>query len=36
VKALGVDDLERALSFYRNGLGLSTEGIIGKEFEHVG
>ncbi len=30
----GVDDLERALSFYRDGHGLSTEGIICKEFEH--
>lgn len=34
VLTLGVDDLERSLSFYRDGLGLSTEGIIGKEFEH--
>jgi uncharacterized glyoxalase superfamily protein PhnB len=31
---LGVDDLERALAFYRDGLGLKTDGIIGKEFEH--
>lgn len=31
---LGVDDLERALRFYRDGLGLATEGIIGREFEH--
>ncbi|GHO99393.1 hypothetical protein KSF_094410 [Reticulibacter mediterranei] len=31
---LGVDDLERSLAFYRDGLGLSTEGIVGKEFEH--
>jgi catechol 2,3-dioxygenase-like lactoylglutathione lyase family enzyme len=31
---LGVDDLEKALAFYRDGLGLSTKGIIGKEFEH--
>ncbi len=29
-----VDDLERSLGFYRDGLGLKTEGIIGKEFEH--
>lgn len=29
-----VDDLERSLRFYRDGLGLKTEGIIGKEFEH--
>lgn len=31
---LGVDDLERAVAFYRDGLGLATEGIIGQEFEH--
>jgi uncharacterized protein len=31
---LGVDDLERAVAFYRDGLGLETEGIIGTEFEH--
>jgi uncharacterized protein len=31
---LGVDDLERSLRFYRDGLGLATEGIVGKEFEH--
>jgi len=31
---LGVDDLERSLRFYRDGLGLSTKGIIGTEFEH--
>jgi catechol 2,3-dioxygenase-like lactoylglutathione lyase family enzyme len=31
---LGVDDLDRALAFYRDGLGLATPGIIGKEFEH--
>ena len=31
---LGVDDLERSLRFYRDGLGLQTEGIVGKEFEH--
>ena len=30
---LGVDDLERSLLFYRDGLGLPTEGIIGTEFE---
>jgi len=34
VITLGVDDLEKALDFYRDGLGLPTEGIIGKEFEH--
>lgn len=34
VVTLGVDDLERAVRFYRDGLGLKTEGIIGEEFEH--
>ena len=34
VITIGVDDLERALQFYRDGLGLRTDGIIGKEFEH--
>ncbi|TAM45447.1 MAG: VOC family protein [Gammaproteobacteria bacterium] len=29
-----VDDLERSLRFYRDGLGLRTEGIVGKEFEY--
>ena len=31
---IGVDDLERSLRFYRDGLGLKTEGIVGSEFEH--
>ena len=31
---LGVDDLERALAFYRDGLGFPTKGIVGTEFEH--
>lgn len=31
---LGVEDLERAVEFYRDGLGLATEGIIGQEFEY--
>jgi uncharacterized protein len=31
---LGVDDLEKSLAFYRDGLGLPTEGIVGTEFEH--
>ena len=31
---LGVDDLERAVAFYRDGLGFSTKGIIGAEFEN--
>lgn len=34
VLTLGVDDLETALRFYRDGLGLATEGIAGSEFEH--
>jgi catechol 2,3-dioxygenase-like lactoylglutathione lyase family enzyme len=34
VLTLGVSDLERALAFYRDGLGLPTEGIVGTEFEH--
>src|SRR5690606_7190046 len=34
VITLGVDDLERSLKFYQEGLGLSTEGIVGKEYEH--
>jgi catechol 2,3-dioxygenase-like lactoylglutathione lyase family enzyme len=34
VITLAVDDLERSLRFYRDGLGLATEGIFGKEFEH--
>ena len=31
---LGVDDLEASLYFYRDGLGLKTDGIIGTEFEY--
>ena len=34
VITLGVDDLERAVRFYRDGLGFATEGIVGQEFEH--
>jgi catechol 2,3-dioxygenase-like lactoylglutathione lyase family enzyme len=34
VVTLAVDDLERALGFYGDGLGLPTEGIVGAEFEH--
>jgi catechol 2,3-dioxygenase-like lactoylglutathione lyase family enzyme len=34
VITVGVDDLEKSLRFYREGLGLRTEGIIGTEFEH--
>lgn len=32
VITLGVDDLDRALAFYRQGLGLESSGIIGTEF----
>ena len=31
---LAVDDLERSLAFYRDGLGFPSEGIVGREFEH--
>jgi uncharacterized protein len=31
---LGVDDLEKALRFYRDGMGLPTEGIVGEQFEY--
>lgn len=34
VITIGIDDLEKSLRFYRDGLGLSTDGIIGKEFEY--
>lgn len=30
---LGVDDLDRAMTFYRDGLGFESEGIIGQEYE---
>jgi catechol 2,3-dioxygenase-like lactoylglutathione lyase family enzyme len=33
VLTLGVADLEKSMTFYREGLGFPTEGIIGKEFE---
>ncbi|MBX5475480.1 MAG: VOC family protein, partial [Thermoleophilia bacterium] len=33
VITVGVDDLEKSLAFYRDGLGLPTQGIIGTEFE---
>lgn len=33
VITLGVDNLDAALRFYRDGLGFSTEGIVGQEFE---
>ena len=31
---IGVDDLQRALVFYRDGLGFPTRGIVGTEYEH--
>jgi uncharacterized protein len=31
---IGVDDLERSLLFYRDGLGFPTKGIVGREYEH--
>ncbi len=34
VLTLAVDDLERSLAFYRDGMGLQTKGITGQEFEH--
>lgn len=34
VITLGVSDLERAVAFYRDGLGLHTKGIVGSEFEN--
>jgi catechol 2,3-dioxygenase-like lactoylglutathione lyase family enzyme len=33
VITLGVNDLERSLRFYRDGMALATKGIIGTEFE---
>ncbi len=33
VITLGVGDLEKSLAFYRDGLGLATQGIVGTEFE---
>lgn len=34
VLTLGVEDLERAVRFYRDGLGFPTDGIVGEEFEY--
>jgi uncharacterized protein len=34
VLTLAVDDLERSLAFYRDGMGLETKGITGQQFEH--
>jgi uncharacterized protein len=34
VLTLGVQDLERSLAFYRDGLGFQTKGIVGEEFDY--
>jgi hypothetical protein len=34
VITIGVENLERSLQFYRDGLGFPTQGIFGTEFEH--
>jgi len=34
VITLGVNDLDQSLEFYRDGLGFSTEGIVGQEFDY--
>jgi uncharacterized protein len=34
VLTIAVNDLEDSLAFYRDGLGLPTQGIVGREFEH--
>ena len=34
VITLGVDDLERAVRFYCDGLGFPTDGIVGAEYAH--
>lgn len=34
VITIGVQDLERSVAFYRDGLGWPTDGIIGQEFEY--
>jgi catechol 2,3-dioxygenase-like lactoylglutathione lyase family enzyme len=32
--SIGVDDLDRSLAFYRDGLGFPSRGIVGTEYEH--
>ena len=34
VITIGVDNLEKSLKFYRDGLGFPTQGIVGEEFEY--
>ena len=31
---LGVEDLQKSLNFYRDGLGFATDGIVGEQFEY--
>ncbi len=35
VITLAVEDLDRSIAFYRDGLGWKTEGIVGTEFDHA-
>ena len=34
ILTIGVNDLAKSLTFYRDGMGLETQGIVGTEFEH--
>ncbi len=34
VLTIGVNDLDSAVKFYRDGLGLKTDGIVGEQFQH--
>ncbi len=34
ILTIAVTDLDSAVKFYRDGLGLKTEGIVGEQFEH--
>ena len=34
ILTLGVNDLEKSFKFYHEGLGFSSKGIVGQEFEH--
>lgn len=34
ILTIGVNDLEKSFRFYRDGMGLESQGIIGEEFEH--
>lgn len=35
VLTLGVDNVERSMAFYRDGLRLPTQGVVGREFEPI-